>query len=496
MARTVGNWEMPEEAFCREPTDYYRPAARKTMARVCGDLFDSHYLTPLCFLHSPFHQRRLYEGGDLLGAFQITALAQAKKTGQNFRLRQRELAELFDQVVRLCRDKSKLFQHRRFRAADFPNVVAEVDGAVHGSEDRAFVLNAVLAFYLDNVKSWLAKMHKVIALYDPALDAEVVALLDSHLAEMVAGRTALTELLGTEGGIGRVAVALMEIHDSDAERTLMPKIGDVVTGEGTVAAISTLVATGRFPETREAVADHLLAVMDSSRPFRAGEREPELVAMHAVFERFQKAEPELQSRLHAALARRIGQAMTLDHMRAFRDTEPEPAARLDKLLLFHRFAGNVHQRQAIEDEIDVIFAGPGLYDGLVRRGANLDEKLRTFSSLSLGVEKLSIETYRKLTMMKAIARMQVRFVKDYRYFETIFENHTDVLGLSRMLLDMFKARVFLTGPCRDGAKRVIKQLIGGQAFQTAYLADAADDAEATERVRVLREELEGAGLLD
>ncbi|MBL27208.1 MAG: hypothetical protein CMM50_06625 [Rhodospirillaceae bacterium] len=496
MARTVGNWEVPEEAFCREPTDYYRPAARKTMARVCADLFDTHYLTPLCFLHSPFHQRRLYDGGDLLGAFQITALAQSKKTGQNFRLRQKELADLFDQVVRTCRDKSKLFQNRRFRAADFPQIVAEIDGSVRNPQDRGFVLNAVLSFYLDNVKSWLAKMYKVIALYDPALDDEVVALLDSHLAEMVAGRTALTELLGSESGVGQVAIALMEIHDSQDDAVDKPKVGDVVTGEGTVAAISALVATGKFPETREAIADHLLAVMDSSRPFRASDREPELVAMHAVFERFQKCDPELQSRLHRALGRRIGQAMTVDNMFRFRDTEPEPAARLDKLLLFHRFATNVHQRQAIEDEIDVIFEGDGLYDGLVGRGTDLDEKLRIFSNLYGGLDKVSIETYRKLTMMKAIARMQVRFVREFRYFETIFENHTDVLALSRMLLDMFKSRVFLTGPCRDGAKRVIKQLIGGQAFQTAYLADAADDAEAAERVRVLREELESAGLLD
>ena len=66
------------EAFCESPGDFFRPAARMAMVRLCAEAFDSRRLTPVEFLHSDFHQRLIYESGELLNAFQKAAFVQAK----------------------------------------------------------------------------------------------------------------------------------------------------------------------------------------------------------------------------------------------------------------------------------------------------------------------------------------------------------------------------------------------------------------------------------
>lgn len=488
------------EAFCESPADFYRPATRMAMVRLCAEAFDSRRLTPVEFLHSDFHQRLIYESGELLNAFQKAAFVQAKTSEKTPQERQRELVFMFDKVVAGTRKRAMLYQAPRFKPSEFPKVLAEIRQRFKDA-DRSFVLFRTLAVFLDGSGSWLTKIHKLASLYDPDHDDEVVHHLDQVLGDIMVNGVAVAELFELVEGLEQIIPRLIELHDGvlgGATDGRGPTVkGDVVDRYSSLEFVNQMIGTGRFPATKGAVIEVIRRVIESSRRYRAEERASELSALMETFALFDGASQELrESAVMDAFKTRVGWAVSENNLAKFRETEPRPGPRLEKLIFFSRFIDNDFKAGVIEDEIEITFRDETLFGDLVREGDTLIDKLNTFARLHRRIQDAAMDAFRKLTIMKRVADMQERFIKENEFFQSLATMETDVVKRAMLMIDLCREDSLVHERSRSFAQRVIKETVGGSLFRKLYLRDAKNKREEAELMGDLATRLTEAGLME
>lgn len=489
--------DIAAEAYCRSAEDYYAEPARRAMVRLCAEPLGERYLTPLEFLHSEFHQRIIYESGELLGPFQTAALAQAKQANLTPQQRQKELVALFDEVVSTTKTRNRAVQGLALKATSLPELLDELAGVPDG-DLRAFAVYLFLGKKLENCTAWLTKLHKLVGLYAPDFGDDAISYLDQILAEILLSRAAINELLGKATSLEKAVPGLIKLHDGKigAGEDAGGPIGDVVTRSGTMKRISRLLASGRFAASQSAIRDAIARILAIPRPYRENERGSELHALIGAHRQFLAASDAVrESPAWTAFTKRVGGAVSDANLESFVRTQKAPGARLRHLLFFRQFCETDHQKGLLEVQIEKVFRDPGLYDDLMREGRTLVDKLRLFGFIYRRIHETPMDAFRKLSTIAEISAMQARFIEEQNFFDSLSWVYHDVVDRALALLDLLRDGMFVEGPAQKIARRTSRRLVASEEFQTGYLKDAADEVDAARRMELLKKRLIEAGLM-
>ncbi len=494
---------LSDDTYCESAEQFFERPARTTMVRLCAEALGPHHLTPVEFLHSPFYQRQIYGGGDLLNAFQKTALAQSSGKELTPQERLKQLVRLADQVTESVRENAAACPQIRFKAAEFPSVVADLRKRLAKTRQR-FAIIYLLGQHLDNSSSWITKIHKVACLYSPDLDPYAVECIDEILSEILLTSAALTELLGVEGGLQDTVPVLVGLHDApgaepsgQTKQAPRPALSDVVTQDGTLEHVRWLIGTGAFPLGRASIAAVIQRVVEGPRRFRKEEDESELLALMDVYQMFDGvSDTLLETAVVAAFRKRVAWAVSETHLERLREVDTSPATRLEKLLFFRGLAESEYQIGIVETEIERAFRHKDLYDEVANQGTTLVEKLVAFARLYRIIEETPLDAFRKLTILDHISDLQGRFIRDNDFFQSLTWIHQDVVERAMALIDLCEQRAFVQGTADRAARHVVRETIAGKLFRTLYLKGSADDKEAAERMGYLKTKLETAGFLE
>lgn len=484
---------------CRRPDDYFGVESRRTMVRLASDPLSSRFLTPLEFLHSEFHQRIIYENGELLGPFQSAALAQAKVTGDTPQKRQKDLVALFDKVVARTRTYTRRANKLGLTARDLSSLKTEL-GNRADDKIRSFVVYSFLAKKLDKCTAWLTKLHKLESLYAPELDDKAVTYLDEILAEVLLSRTAINELLGKNPGLQKAVPLLVALHDGklhlQENRAAGPAGADVVTREGILRKVSALLASDRFPISQGALADVIARIMAIPKPYRSNERDSELLALVEAHKMFGAASERLRkSSAWHAFTTRVGRAISEASLDQFVKMQRRPGVRLRQFLFFRRFCETDHQKALLEMQIERVFRDKDLYDELMREGRTLVDKLKLFGFIYRQINDTPMDAFRKLSTIADISSMQARFIEEQNFFDSLTWVYHDVVERALTLVDLLRDGMFVEGPAQNVARKTIRTLIASDVFQKEYLKETRTEAEAAQKLGTLKERLLQAKLM-
>lgn len=259
--RDIAPSEISSAPPCAQVADLHRWEARNACNRVLRKYLDEAALTPTELLHNHRELKRLLDMDIAPVAIDRVATAQATAHGGDARQRRDALMALLDGAV---------LRARRASEGDLPRIgQGGLAGALTLDRSADADLPAMVAFCrrLADLRSWPAKLEELLAQVDTAVAtdaARAVTLLDGLVADVMAGRSVVTDLIGSVAHIGAL---IMQVIDLSEGKLAVERRGE----DDAAVALNRHLGAGRLPQTGLALADHAMRLVKSTQPLARNE---------------------------------------------------------------------------------------------------------------------------------------------------------------------------------------------------------------------------------
>jgi hypothetical protein len=200
-----------EAPVCERVTDYYKTAARNTMARLFMKYLEKFELTPLEMLHHHASLKRLVNLDTLVpSAVDKVAGLQARSTGEDTRRRREALFNAVDALVKRAREAEGK-QIPDLKASTLDDVLASLDAKVADEDERRFLANVALARTTINWQNLLAKVTNLLPMASSQRDARSLAMIDEMMADILVARPIVKDIIGTSKHMGDALMRLLDL---------------------------------------------------------------------------------------------------------------------------------------------------------------------------------------------------------------------------------------------------------------------------------------------
>ncbi len=274
---------------CSGPADLYLSPARETIQRILDDWLRRQKVTPFELLHRPDLVEKLEAAGmEMQHAIQKLAVPESQITGQPVHEIIRSYQRLAEQAV------TRVIKAGRSNL--FPNLTAETIGdqaqKLAGNPDRLFILGGGVAKAIAEETSWRGKVDRLLDLAeaapaDPKARALCHVVIEQPLAEIVASRAGLADLIGAAAlDLGGSLAALVRIAaptevaallrmDATLER-LIPRL------EGAAVRLAKHMGAGDFKMLGTVLARRVVNELTGPRRLRPGDARDEIEILRAL----------------------------------------------------------------------------------------------------------------------------------------------------------------------------------------------------------------------
>jgi len=164
-----------ETVECREPADFYAPAARDSVGRFCRRFLDENTLTATELLHNNRHQNALSNTATF-----VAILAQAERALE----RKGALTPLVNELARLTRERAKDTPPPELTPNSYAATAATL--LTKGGFLGRFLLDAALAQHVIAERGFADKAKALLALAEATEDSEALAPIERLLGEIFA----------------------------------------------------------------------------------------------------------------------------------------------------------------------------------------------------------------------------------------------------------------------------------------------------------------------
>ncbi|WP_298379844.1 response regulator [Azospirillum sp.] len=164
-----------ETVECREPADFYAPAARDSVGRFCRRFLDENTLTATELLHNNRHQNALSNTPTF-----VAILAQAERALE----RKGALTPLVNELARLTRERAKDTPPPELTPSSYAATAATL--LTKGGFLGRFLLDAALAQHVIAERGFADKAKALLALAEATEDSEALAPIERLLGEIFA----------------------------------------------------------------------------------------------------------------------------------------------------------------------------------------------------------------------------------------------------------------------------------------------------------------------
>ncbi len=248
-----------EAPQCADVGDLYKLDSRLTIGRLLRKYVEQVFLTPTELLHNHKALKRLQESDTLFpSAVDRVATVQVKAYGGESRARRDDLFKFVTQATARVRRVEESGNLPDLKGADFQGVYLRIKKSAPPDE-AAYNALVVLCRDLVQYRDWLAKLARIAELIKPDGEAEVMALFDKVMADLVAIPAAMQDILGTHRNLAQALQAIITLYD----RGLPAERSDA---RQEMEIIGPLIATGRLTETRRSLIERIVRQLGSSQP--------------------------------------------------------------------------------------------------------------------------------------------------------------------------------------------------------------------------------------
>ncbi|HEY0834356.1 MAG TPA: protein kinase [Azospirillum sp.] len=271
---TVGTIEDVE--VCQTLADYHGLQGRIVMGAVLRQYLDSVVLTPTEIIHVHKVLKPLLEQGQLVenALVRVTAM-QARLPGQDQRARRMAIQNAITETQARARNAQLAFAELPRNRPPIEVVLAIEPGKKTPTGDANYDVRAALGVELADLRSWTAKLDRLIQLLQWERDDRLTAAVDGILADVLCSVAAVNELFGGAMPPGQAAIRLCELVLG--RTTTAPAMGP-----NRVGVLNAMFRQGKLPQARTAVLDRVRRTLRAPQPLGRGTPEQEAEILKAI----------------------------------------------------------------------------------------------------------------------------------------------------------------------------------------------------------------------
>ena len=483
---------------CSGPAELYSPHARALIGRVLEDWLKREGVTAFELLHRPDVAERLEASGvELQHAIQKVAVPESQATGQDVHGVVRHYQKLVEQGMARLR---KAGRDGMFPALE-DRSIADLARRLAGSSDRAFSMGGVVAGALKDRRGARERLGALMDLMDGAPAdgpprALVVVVVEQIVAEMLAVRTNLTEILGPSLDQGANLAAIVRMvapAEMDGLLRMDPRLALMMPDvDGPAARLGMHLAAGDFPLLAASLARLVTRELTSPRRLRPADPVGEIDILRLLAMALTSSAGRLLTleEVQTAFVERSKSLVTADFVGAYVNPCPTVLAEAEQLTrLCENVTGGANKRAAarwlsacigsLRFETEMRQAVPG--------GPSASQKLATLARLQRAVRAAHLGEHDQTQIAEAIGAVGANLEADANLVAQIVRAQVSAPQKLAALLKLAVGEAGPLGPAADRARSEAIKLLRAPDVRTALSA-------APESVAALKGLMQAAGL--
>ena len=483
---------------CSGPAELYSPHARALIGRVLEDWLKREGVTSFELLHRADGAERLEAAGvELQHAIQKVAVPESQATGQDVHGVVRHYQKLVEQGMARLR---KAAREGRFPALEGRSI-ADLAHRLAGSSDRAFSMGGVVAGALKDRRGARERLGALMDLMDAAPAdgpprALVVVAIEQIVAEMLAVRTNLTEILGPsldQGANLAAVVRMVAPAEMDSLLRMDPRLALMMPDvDGPAARLGVHLAAGELPLLAASLARLVTRELTSPRRLRPADPVGEIDILRLLAMALTASAGRLLTleEVQTAFVERSKSLVTADFVGAYVNPCPTVLAEAEQLTrLCENVTGGANKRAAarwlsacigsLRFETEMRQAVPG--------GPSASQKLATLARLQRAVRAAHLGENDQAQIVEAIGAVGGNLEGDANLVGQIVRAQVSAPQKLAALLKLAVGEAGPLGPAADRARSEAVKLLRAPDVRTALSA-------APESVAALKGLMQAAGL--
>lgn len=483
---------------CSGPAELYSPHARALIGRVLEDWLKREGVTAFELLHRPDVAERLEASGvELQHAIQKVAVPESQATGQDVHGVVRHYQKLVEQGMARLR---KAGRDGMFPALEGRSI-ADLAQRLAGSSDRAFSMGGVVAGALKDRRGARERLGALMDLMDAAPAdgpprALVVVVVEQIIAEMLAVRTNLTEILGPSLDQGANLAAIVRMvapAEMDGLLRMDPRLALMMPDvDGPAARLGVHLAAGDFPLLAASLARLVTRELTSPRRLRPADPVGEIDILRLLAMALTSSAGRLLTleEVQTAFVERSKSLVTADFVGAYVNPCPTVLAEAEQLTrLCENVTGGANKRAAarwlsacigsLRFETEMRQAVPG--------GPSASQKLATLARLQRAVRAAHLGEHDQTQIAETIGAVGANLEADANLIAQIVRAPVSAPQKLAALLKLAVGEAGPLGPAADRARSEAIKLLRAPDVRTALSA-------APESVAALKGLMQAAGL--
>lgn len=483
---------------CGGPAEFYSPHARALIGRVLEDWLKREGVTAFELLHRADVAERLEAAGvELQHAIQKVAVPESQATGQDVHGVVRHYQKLVEQGMARLR---KAARDGRFPALEGRSI-ADLAHRLAGSSDRAFSMGGVVAGALKDRRGARERLGALMDLLDAAPAdgpprALVVVAIEQIVAEMLAVRTNLTEILGPSLDQGANLAAIVRMvapAEMDSLLRMDPRLALMMPDvDGPAARLGVHLAAGELPLLAASLARLVTRELTSPRRLRPADPVGEIDILRLLAMALTASAGRLLTleEVQTAFVERSKSLVTADFVGAYVNPCPTVLAEAEQLTrLCENVTGGANKRAAarwlsacigsLRFETEMRQAVPG--------GPSASQKLATLARLQRAVRAAHLGDHDQAQIAETIGAVGGNLEADANLIAQIVRAQVSAPQKLAALLKLAVGEAGPLGPAADRARSEAVKLLRAPDVRTALSA-------APESVAALKGLMQAAGL--
>ncbi|MCW5725578.1 MAG: hypothetical protein KIS81_11575 [Maricaulaceae bacterium] len=456
---------------CLTPEDLGNPAARETIQRVLAEWLERKQAIPLELLHRPDLAEDLEgSGAELQHAVQKVAVASTQKGDSTVHAYVRQLSELVQKALDRAYEDGK-----KGRIPPFPKTAqfSAVAGPILSAKGRREKLRAAMAARLGEEHGYAGKLAALLGFTDdlPAeAEARAFALeeIDAFIAEILAFEAGVRALAGPCADPGEEAERLTNVFDGSAQAACL-------AAAPLARKMAALVADGRAPHARTAIAHRLMEELRKPRRLRPSSVQGEVKLCRALAQKLVMAggadlAPET---LQAVFAQRSARLLHPEAVTEFLDGAATPDEELHRLLALEENLVGAQNKKKLAAYVRAAATAHKTESWFVRGPGKALERLARLGALQKRASRGHFPPEDAADLMRAFDALGVKLLSASRILEALANGPQPALDRAAALLRLAAGGALPHGECADDARRRALALVRGETGQAEARAPEA-----------------------
>lgn len=469
---------------CESYLDLYKLESRVCAGRVMRKYLDDAVLTPTELLHNYRELKRLLDMDITQGAVDRVSTLQAKQDGVDGRLRRDELFGYLEKALARARKIGEDGSVPKIKELSFADALARIDRTVP-AEDRDFVAMVAMSRVLGDIRNFLAKMAEALTQMDKAAGAaRPIGLLDGVVADVLAGKGVIQDMLGNQANLGAAVMKLADLIDG--------RFAVAGRDEGDpIIALNQRLGAGSVPETRATMVEYLIRQLKMAQPLARNEPSVEFEMFKQVMNRLVTPEQVFGGPV-------VAEAMALRYLR-FLPQGGAPGRREAIRVVTSflptgqqkvRFLTSVLDSELGKEQMDAIF---GDLDNMIGQAQRVEDlvparsppktKMQEISGMYRILLASSLPSDLATNLATNLDTLLAQFLVENQIIERL-DRPEDSLRLRAVRLVQFCASGVLTeGKAFNMARQAVLSHLRQPKFEAAFVADVPDPAQQERAIR-------------